>query len=80
MNFKRNNDLTEVFDQRWRANHGNNERVQQAKADFNFKMFGIKDKNMIKKDMREANSVRGQDNSLNQRVNAMKQFNRNNFR
>ena len=80
MNFKRNNDLTEVFDQRWQANHGNNEKIQQVKADFNFKMFGIKDKNVIKKGMREANSVRGQVNSLNQRVNAMKQFNRNNFR
>ena len=43
-------------------------------------MFGIKDKNIIKKEIREANSVRGQVNNLNQKIDAMKRFNRNNFR
>ena len=80
MNFQKNEDLTCVFDKRWRANHGNNEKVQEAKDNFNFKMFGIKDKNIIKKEIREANSVRGQVNNLNQKIDAMKRFNRNNFR
>lgn len=83
MNFKRNNDLTEVFDQKWNANHGNNEIVQQKKKDFNFKMFGIKDKADARKEMREANSVNSKVNNLNQRMNTMKnmnRFNNNNFR
>lgn len=83
MNFKRNNDLTEVFDQKWNANHGNNEIVQQKKKDFNLKMFGIRDKNDVKKEMREANSVNGRVNNLNQKMSAMNnmnRFNNNNFR
>lgn len=69
--FKRNNDLTEVFDQKYKANHGNNERVQQEIKDFNRKIFGIKDKEDIRKEMRKSNSVEGQVNSLNQRMNCM---------
>ena len=88
MNFQRNNDLTNVFDQRWNANHGNNEKVQQAKKDFNYKMFGIRDKEDIRREMREANSVSSKVNNLNQKVDAVKAMNnigkmnnmRNNFR
>ena len=29
MNFQKNEDLTCVFDKRWRANHENNEKVQE---------------------------------------------------
>ena len=88
MNFQRNNDLTNVFDQRWNANHGNNEKVQQAKKDFNYKMFGIRDKEDIRREMREANSVSSKVNNLNQKMDAAKAMNhigkmndmRNNFR
>lgn len=88
MNFQRNNDLTNVFNQRWNANHGNNEKVQQAKKDFNYKMFGIRDKEDIRREMREANSVSSKVNNLNQKMDAVKAMNnigkmnnmRNNFR
>lgn len=76
MNFKRNNDLTEVFDQKWNANHGNNEMVQQKKKDFNFKMFGIRDKDDVRREKREANSVNGRVNNLNQRMSSMRNMNR----
>lgn len=71
MNFKRNNDLSEVFEQKYRANHGNNEIISQKKKDFDLKMFGIRDKEDIRKEMREANSVQSQVNNLNQRMNAL---------
>lgn len=71
MEFKRNNDLENVFEQRYRANHGNNEIVQEKKKDFNRKMFNIRDKDDIRKEIRDANSVSGKVNSLNERMNAM---------
>ena len=71
MNFKRNNDLSEVFDQKYKANHGNNEIVNQNKKNFDLKMFGIRDKEDIRKELRKANSVQSQVNNLNQRMNAL---------
>lgn len=71
MNFKKNNDLENVFEQRYRANHGNNEIVQEKKKDFNRKMFNIRDREDIRKEMREANSISGKVNSLNERMNVM---------
>lgn len=78
--FNRNNDLEEVFNQRYKANYGNNELVQEKKKDFNFKMFGIRDKGDVKREMREANSVNGRVNNLNQKMNAMNNINRFNKR
>ena len=74
--FNRNNDLEEVFNQRYKANYGNNELVQEKKKDFNFKMFGIRDKGDVKREMREANSVNGRVNNLNQKMNAMNNMNK----
>ena len=79
-NFRRDNDLEEVFNQRYKANYGNNELVQEKKKDFNFKMFGIRDKGDVKREMREANSVNGRVNNLNQKMNAMNNINRFNKR
>ena len=78
--FNRNNDLEEVFNQRYKANYGNNELVQEKKKDFNFKMFGIRDKGDVKREMREANSDNGRVNNLNQKMNAMNNINRFNKR
>lgn len=78
-NFRRNNDLEEVFNQRYKANHGNNERVQREIKDFNYKMYGIKDKDDTRKMMRDANSVKGQIDRLNKNINAVNNFNRNNW-
>lgn len=77
-------DLTKVFDRRWAADKNKaNEAVQQRKEHFN-KMFNIQDKDAQRKDMLYQNSVNGQVNSLNERMNAMNQGNRinrmNNFK
>lgn len=71
MNFRRNNDLSEVFEQRYRANKGNNEIISEKKKEFNRKMFNIRDKEDIRKEIRSANSVEGQVKSLNDRMNVL---------
>ena len=77
-------DLTKVFDRRWSADKNKaNDAVQQRKDHFN-KMFNMQDKDVQRKDMLYQNSVNGQVNSLNERMNAMNQGNRinrmNNFK
>lgn len=67
-NFNQNKDLTQVFDERWKANYRKNEEVSQAKKDFNRRMFGMKDKEDVRKEMREYNSVASQVDRLNQRM------------
>lgn len=67
----RSEDVTRVFDKGYQTNHGVNDQVQQRKKDFNFKMFGIRDKEDIRREMREANSVNGQVSNLKERVNSM---------
>ena len=67
----RTEDLTKVFDRKYHANHDVNGAVQQKKKDFNFKMFGIKDKEDVRKELREANSVEGQVKNLQDRMNSM---------
>ena len=69
-------DLTKVFDRRWAADKNKaNDAVQQRKDHFN-KMFNMQDKDVQRKDMLYQNSVNGQVNSLNERMNAMNQGNR----
>ena len=48
-----------------------NSEVQQRKKEFNEKFFGIRDKDEIKKELRDANSVDGQVNNLKQRIDGM---------
>ena len=81
---KRVQDTTQVFDRRWTANKNKaNDAVQARKEHFN-RMFNIQDKKDQRKEMLYQNSVNGQVNSLNERINAMNQGNRinrmNNFR
>lgn len=69
-------DLTKVFDRRWAADKNKaNDAVQQRKEHFK-KMFNMQDKDVQRKDMLYQNSVNGQVNSLNERMNAMNQGNR----
>lgn len=77
--FNRNNDLEEVFNQRYKANYGNNEKVQENIKDFNRKMFGIRDKADIRREIREANSVNSQVERLNQKMSSLNKINRNNW-
>lgn len=81
---RRVQDVTEVFDRRWNVNKNKaNEAVNDRKQHFN-KMFNIQDKNDQRKEILYQNSVEGQVNALNERMNAMNQGNRinrmNNFR
>lgn len=78
-NFRRDNDLEEVFNQRYKANYGNNEKVQENIKDFNRKMFGIRDKADIRREIREANSVNSHVEHLNQKMNGLNKINRNNW-
>ena len=75
-NFNRNKDLTQVFDERWKANQ-NNKDFAQARKDFNFKMYGIRDKEEVRKEMREFNSVASQVDRLNQRMSSLNNMNNN---
>ena len=74
-NNKRVEDLTKVFDKRYSANNGNYEKVSQAKKDFNYRMFGIRDKEDKRQELREANSPQGQVNRLNERIGNAKSIN-----
>lgn len=67
----RSEDLTKVFDKRYKVNNNVNVQVQQKKKDFNFKMFGIRDKEDVRRELREANSVDGRVNRLKERMNSM---------
>ena len=89
MNFNRRvKDLTEVFDEKYKANKNNHDRIIQERKDFNYKMFGIRDKEDLRKEIRESNSISSKVNNLNQKINAAKGANniekmnniRNNFR
>lgn len=72
----RTEDLTKIFDRKYHANHDVNGVIQQKKKDFNEKFFGIRDKDEIRREMREANSVNGQVKNLEERMSGM---NHNNF-
>ena len=81
---KRVQDPTQVFDRRWTVNQNKaTKQVEERKEHFK-RMFNIKDKTDQRKEMLYQNSVQGQVNSLNERMNAMNQGKRvnrmNNFR
>ena len=81
---KRVQDIDKVFDRRWNANQNKaNNAVNTRKEHFN-RMFNIKDKQDQRKEILYQNSVEGQVNNLNERMNNMQQANRinrmNNFR
>ena len=67
----RTEDLTKIFDRKYHANHDVNGEVQQRKKDFNEKFFGIKDREDVRRELREANSVEGQVDDLKQRMSGM---------
>jgi hypothetical protein len=82
MNFKRNNDLQEIFDQKYEVNYNANNNVRQEKErqdNFNKRMFGMYNKQDFRKELRNANTPTSQVNNLKQRMDAANTFNRNNF-
>lgn len=87
---KRVQDVGQVFDSRWKANHGYQERkefLDGRKQHFN-KMYNIQDKDERKKEFLRASSVDGQVQRLSDKMNAADAGNRmgkmidfkNNFR
>ena len=76
----RNKDLSQVFDQRWKASNINDKKINEERKQFNFKMFGIRDKEDIRKELRQANTVDAKVERLNQKMAGLSKLNRNNFR
>ena len=79
-NINRQKDLNKVFDERWRANKVDNDKIRQARKEFNLKMYGIRDKEDVRKELRQANTVEAKVERLNQKMDGLKNLNRNNFR
>ena len=87
---KRVKHASQVFDSQWKVNNNYKERqefLNQRQEHFN-KMYNIKDKQDMRKEILNANSVNGRVESLNQnlraasesqRLNRMNNF-KNNFR
>ena len=66
---KRNKDLTEVFEQRYQANkYDNIKKAKQEQNVFTFRMFGIKDKDTSRKELRESYSIESKVNNLNNKI------------
>lgn len=76
----RNKDLSQVFDQRWKASNINDKKIKEERKQFNFKMFGIRDKEDVRKELRQANTVDAKVARLNQKMAGLSKLNRNNFR
>lgn len=76
----RNKDLSQVFDQRWKASNINDKKIKEERKQFNFKMFGIRDKEDVRKELRQANTVDAKVERLNQKMAGLSKLNRNNFR
>ncbi|MBR3161949.1 MAG: hypothetical protein IKF19_04390 [Bacilli bacterium] len=71
----RTDDLTKIFDRKYHANHDVNGDVQQRKKEFNEKFFGIRDKEDIRRELREANSVNGKVENLKNKISGMQSNN-----
>ena len=70
---KRVQDVSQVFDRNWNVNKNNQPRkefLNERKEHFN-KMFNIKDKEVRRQEILKANSVNGQVQNLNERMQAM---------
>ena len=87
MNFnKRVEDVSQVFDRRWNVNQDYRGRKQflDDRKDHFKKMYNIQDKEDRKQEILKANSVSGQVQNLNERMqaanNAQRTMQRNNFK
>ena len=82
MNFNRNDDLESIAKKRLDAQYGANRNVQDMKAhddDFNKRMFGIRNDEDYRKQLREANTPQAKVDNLRQKMNNANTFNKNNF-
>lgn len=70
---KRVQDISQVFDRNWNVNKNNQARkefLDGRKEHFN-KMYNIQDKNTRRQEILKTNSVNGQVQNLNERMQAM---------
>lgn len=74
-----NNDLGKVFDRKWQANYKTSEKISNNMEAFNKKMFNIKDKDEIRKEMRDANTVNSKVDRLNKKMEGLQTNNRSKF-
>ena len=74
MNFnKRIEDVSQVFDRNWQVNRNNIERQQflDSRKEHFKKMYNIQDKADMRREILNANSVNGQVQNLNERMQNM---------
>ena len=82
MFFNRTDDLENIAKKRLDAQYGANKNVQEMKAhdtEFNKRMFGLRDKDDYRKELREANTPQAKVDNLRQKMNNANTFNKNNF-
>lgn len=83
---RRVQDLTEVFDRNYNVNQNNKGRQEflDGRREHFKKVYGIKDKKDYRDEVLRANSVKGQVDNLNSRMQAFgegqRAMNRNNFK
>lgn len=70
--FKKNRDLTEVFDDRWKANHNDDvKKAKQREIDFINKMFDVKTSQTLSPNSSQENLAR-----LNKNIQDANNWNR----
>ena len=75
----RNNDLGKIFDKKYTVNKNTSRQISEHQKDFTKRMFGIRDKEEIRKELREANSVNSKVSNLKNRINSITNNNRQGF-
>lgn len=70
---KRVQDLSQVFEQNWNVNKNNQQRQEflNGRKEHFKRMYNIRDKEDKRQELLRANSVNGQVENLNERMNAM---------
>ena len=75
---KRHKDTMQIFEDQWQAKNSI-KNIPKKKQDFRFKMYGIKEPEDIRNEIRKSNTVSAKVEKLNQKIEGLKNFNRNNW-
>ena len=74
----RRKDLMQIFESQWQAKNSI-KNISRKKQEFRFKMYGIKEPEDIRNEIRESNTVSAKVEKLNQKIEGLKNLNRNNW-
>lgn len=74
----RHKDLMQIFESQWQAKNSI-KNISRKKQEFRFKMYGIKEPEDIRNEIRESNTVSAKVEKLNQKIEGLKNLNRNNW-